>query len=55
MPQGAAEKIERAGDLDLLDVTHFMLGEIRRRLAEPDAGTVPLFAYRLDKPFVRYD
>ena len=47
--------IERAGDLNLLDVTHFMLGEIQRRLAEPDAGTVPLFAYRLDRPFVRYD
>lgn len=47
--------IDRATDLGLLDVTHFMLGEIERRLAEPDAGTVPLFAYRLDKPFVRYD
>lgn len=47
--------IARAEDYGLLDVTHFMLGEIERRLAEPDAETVPLFAYRLDKPFVRYD
>ena len=47
--------IDRAADYGLLDVTHFMLGEIQRRLAEPDSETVPLFAYRLDKPFVRYD
>ena len=47
--------IARAEDYGLLDVTHFMLGEIQRRLAEPDAESVPLFAYRLDKPFVRYD
>ncbi|MXW91992.1 MAG: NUDIX domain-containing protein [Rhodospirillaceae bacterium] len=47
--------IARADDFGLLDVTHFMLGEIRRRLAEPAADTVPLFAYRLDRPFVRYD
>ncbi len=47
--------IERAEDYGLLDVTHFMLGEIERRLAEPHADTFPLFAYRLDKPFVRYD
>lgn len=45
----------RAEEYDLLDVTHFMLGEVRRRLADPDAETVPLFAYRLDRPFVRYD
>lgn len=38
-----------------LDVTQFMLGEVQRRLDDPDADTVPLFAYRLDKPFVRYD
>ncbi|MDE0253531.1 MAG: NUDIX domain-containing protein [Rhodospirillaceae bacterium] len=47
--------IDRAADYGLLDVTHFMLGEIERRLAETDSDTVPLFAYRLDKPFVRYD
>lgn len=47
--------IDRAADYGLLDVTHFMLGEIQRRLAEPDSDTVPLFAYRLDRPFVRYD
>ena len=47
--------LDRAGDCALLDVTLFMLGEVRRRLAEPDAPTVPLFAYRLDRPFVRYD
>ena len=47
--------LTRAADYAILDVTQFMLGEVRRRLDEPDAETVPLFAYRLDKPFVRYD
>ena len=47
--------LARAADYATLDVTQFMLGEVRRRLEEPDAETVPLFAYRLDKPFVRYD
>ena len=47
--------MERADDYGLLDVTHFMLGEVQRRIADPDADTVPLFAYRLDRPFVRYD
>ena len=47
--------LARAADYAILDVTQFMLGEVRRRLEEPDAETVPLFAYRLDKPFVRYD
>ena len=47
--------IARADEYGLLDVTHFMLGEIQRRLDDPNADTVPLFAYRLDKPFVRYD
>ena len=47
--------LARAADYATLDVTQFMLGEVRRRLEEPDAETVPLFAYRLDRPFVRYD
>ena len=47
--------IGRAGGYALLDVTEFMLGEVERRLTQPDAETVPLFAYRLDRPFVRYD
>ena len=47
--------LTRAADYAILDVTQFMLGEVRRRLDQPDADTVPLFAYRLDKPFVRYD
>ena len=47
--------LTRAADYAILDVTQFMLGEVRRRLEEPDAETVPLFAYRLDRPFVRYD
>ena len=47
--------LARTDGLGLLDVTHFMFGEVRRRLADPDADTAPLFAYRLDKPFVRYD
>ena len=47
--------LARAADYAILDVTQFMLGEVWRRLEEPNAETVPLFAYRLDKPFVRYD
>lgn len=47
--------LANAMDYAILDVTEFMLGEIRRRLDNPDAGTTPLFAYRLDRPFVRYD
>lgn len=44
-----------AGDFAILDVTEFMLGEIRRRLENPADTATPLFAYRLDRPFVRYD
>ena len=47
--------LARAAEIAMLDVTQFMLGEVQRRLDSPDAETVPLFAYRLDRPFVRYD
>ena len=47
--------IANAGDFAILDVTEFMLGEIRRRLENPAETATPLFAYRLDRPFVRYD
>ena len=47
--------LAQAQDYAILDVTEFMLGEIQRRLDEPKADRTPLFAYRLDRPFVRYD
>jgi len=47
--------LDQANDYAILDVTEFMLGEIRRRLKEPNTTSTPLFAYRLDRPFVRYD
>ncbi len=43
-------------ELPIVDVTEFMLAEVQRVLADPDkAADRPLFAYRLDAPFVRYD
>ena len=47
--------LANAGDFAILDVTEFMLAEIRRRLENPAETATPLFAYRLDRPFVRYD
>lgn len=47
--------LSEAEQFAILDVTEFMMGEIRRRLEEPNADKTPLFAYRLDRPFVRYD
>lgn len=50
---GIREALE---ELPIVDVTEFMLGELERLLAAPERHTrTPLFAYRLDKPFVRYD
>jgi 8-oxo-dGTP pyrophosphatase MutT (NUDIX family) len=50
---GIREALE---SLPIVDVTEFMLGELARRLAAPDRHTrTPLYAYRLDRAFVRYD
>lgn len=50
---GIREALE---ELPIVDVTEFMLGELERLLtAQGRAERTPVFAYRLDKPFVRYD
>lgn len=50
---GIREALE---ELPIVDVTEFMLGELARLLDAPARHTrTPVFAYRLDKPFVRYD
>jgi 8-oxo-dGTP pyrophosphatase MutT (NUDIX family) len=50
---GIREALE---ELPIVDVTEFMLGELERQLDTPDRPTrTPLFAYRQDRPFVRYD
>ena len=41
------------GTLPMVDVTEFMLGEVRRH-AEGQAQDPPLFAYRRNVPYVRY-
>jgi 8-oxo-dGTP pyrophosphatase MutT (NUDIX family) len=48
--------LSEATKLPIVDVTEFMLGEIARVMDEPGAENhKPVFAYRLDAPFVRYD
>lgn len=46
-------RLEDAFKLPIIDVTEFMLGELREFLAEP-ARKPRLFAYRNERPFIRY-
>lgn len=41
--------------LPIVDVTEFMLGEVARRADGTQAGEAPLFAYRKNVPYVRYE
>lgn len=48
-------RLNETANMDLIDVTEFVIGEVSRRLRGEEPPGFPRFSYRRGQPFIRYE